>query len=72
LRTAGIASGTVAGLLTVDAVLNEQSSFDVWAINEVQKLDLPGLEPAVYAISTLTSSEGAILMWTLTLIVLAV
>lgn len=72
LRAAGIASGTVAGLLTVDAMLHEQSRFDVWTIQTVQKFDAPGLETIVHAISTLTSSEGAIAMWALTLVILAV
>ena len=69
LRTAGIISGSAATLLTTDAIINEQTRVDVWAINTVQKVDFPYLHEAVTAISALTSSNGAIAMWALTLIV---
>lgn len=72
LRTFGIVSGTLAGLLTLDALVNEQTRFDVRVINEVQRVDAPFLHEAVTAISTLTASEGAILMWALTFIAFAV
>lgn len=68
LRNAGIVSGSLAALLTAEAVLSEQSRSDVWAINTVQKLELPYLESAITAFSTLTGSTGANAMWAIALI----
>jgi undecaprenyl-diphosphatase len=68
LKTAAVASGTVASLLTVDALLHEESRFDVWAINNVQSLDLPYLHSAITAVSTLTSSTWAVALWAFALL----
>lgn len=69
LRTTGVISGSAAALLTADAMINDQTRFDVWTINTVQKLDFPYLHEAVTAVSALTSSTGAIAMWALTFII---
>lgn len=61
-------AGAVATLLTTDAVLHAPARLDVWTIHRVQELDAPGLHTAVTAISTLTSSTGAILMWALAMV----
>jgi undecaprenyl-diphosphatase len=67
----GVAAGSVAGLLTADAVVNDQAFFDVWVSNQVQRIDFPYLADAVHAVSTLTSSSWAIGMWALTFLVFA-
>lgn len=65
-------AGTVATLLTTDAVLHAPSRLDLWAIHRVQELDVPGLHAAVAAVSTLTSSTGAVLMWAIAMVLFAV
>ena len=68
LRTAGLVSGGVAAALTADAMLHEQSRFDVWAINRVQGIGAAHLGDVLRIVSELTASTGAIIMWALTLL----
>ncbi|RIK44668.1 MAG: hypothetical protein DCC58_07935 [Chloroflexi bacterium] len=71
LSLAGLALGTVAAGLTLDAMLHEQAFFDIWAMNQVQAIDLPYLGKLVRGVSALTSSTGAILAWAATLLFFA-
>ncbi len=68
LRVAGIAFAFIATLLTAFAMYAPQARLDVWTINRVQEIDAPYLHTILIAISTLTSSEGAIAMWTITMV----
>lgn len=54
-------------LLTVDAVVRERGEVDYRAIDAVQRIGFPGLEPVLRSVSLLTSSPWAIFAWVATL-----
>ncbi|MEX2314373.1 MAG: hypothetical protein WD628_01555, partial [Thermomicrobiales bacterium] len=68
LQSAGIVLAAVATLLTAFTMYVPQASADVWAINRVQEIDAPYLHDAVTIVSTLTSTEGAVALWTITML----
>jgi undecaprenyl-diphosphatase len=70
-RNAGIFFAVTALLLTIDGILHTATRFDVRIINAVQGLDAPYLAQVIRAVSALTSSTGAMVMWTLTLLTFA-
>lgn len=67
LRSAGIVFALFATILTALAMYAPQARIDVWTINRVQEIDAPYLHTFLTSISTLTSSEGAIILWTITM-----
>ncbi|HYI14455.1 MAG TPA: phosphatase PAP2 family protein [Thermomicrobiales bacterium] len=72
LGAAGMFFGTVAMLLTALAIYVPQAWLDVWTINRVQEFDAPYLHEAITAVSTLTSSTGAIALWAIALVAFTV
>jgi undecaprenyl-diphosphatase len=68
LRGLGIGAAVAFLVLLVDALLNEQTRFDVWGITQIQRLDLPGWATLSHYVGELTSSEGAVAAWALAIL----
>lgn len=65
VTTAGLGAAFLA--LAVDALLNARSFFDLWALRQLQRFDLPFLHEVLRPVDWLTSGAGAVLMWVLVL-----
>lgn len=71
LPVAAATAASVTGLLIIDGLLQPIAPFDVPLMKLVQGLDFPGLSTGIETLSLLTSSTGAIIVWAVTLLVLA-
>jgi undecaprenyl-diphosphatase len=60
---------TVFSFLLMDAVMHDHAFFDVAVAQQVQKVDLPYMSDVIENVSLLTSAEGAIITWVVTLAV---
>jgi hypothetical protein len=58
----------LTSVLVVDAMIEPLAPFDLWAINLIQRIDLPYLSTIIRPFDALTSSTGAIATWSLMLI----
>lgn len=61
------ALSTVFLALFADALFSERAFFDAWGLKAAQRVDGPLAEPVFTIVNALTSSNGAIAAWTLTL-----
>ncbi len=71
LRFCAILLALLISALTIDALIEPIAPFDVPLTNAVQGVDLPGLSSIISAVEHLTSSEGAIALWLVALLVFA-
>jgi undecaprenyl-diphosphatase len=71
LTTLGLGFGGLASLLLIDALVHPRAFFDVWVSNRVQDIDAPHLAGGVHALNALTGSEGAVVMWAVTMLAFA-
>jgi undecaprenyl-diphosphatase len=69
LRVAAVSLATITGALTVDAMLEPVTPFDTPVLENMQRVSLPLMEPVLHAVDMLTSSNGAIAAWLLTLVI---
>jgi undecaprenyl-diphosphatase len=70
-RTGAIALGGLFLALFAQVLLGLTHGFDVGVLRAVQRVDLPHLTDVLRPIDWLTSSEGAVLMWGLLILVFA-
>ena len=70
LRGVGIGATAAFGILLADALVNDQTRFDVWAMNAIQAIKIPGTETAIGYLELLTDSGGAILAWIAAMVLL--
>jgi undecaprenyl-diphosphatase len=64
---AAFAFSSVFLALFADALIHERSFFDAWGLKLVQRVDGPLVATLFDAVNLLTSSQGAVAMWTVTL-----
>ena len=62
-RSVAIALAAVFLGLTVDGLFHAHAFFDLWLLQEIQRVDLPLLTAVLHPVDTLTSSTGAVTMW---------
>jgi hypothetical protein len=63
VRGLGVGAAAAFVVLLVDALLHPRAFFDLWAMQRIQGVSLPGLPAAVDAVERLTDSSGAIAAW---------
>jgi hypothetical protein len=69
LWVAGITCALVFVVLTLDALYHPRAFFDLTVLQTVQRIDLPMLETVLRPVDWMTDGLGAVLMWTLVLLV---
>src|SRR5688572_706312 len=70
LRGVGIGATAVFGVLLADAMINEQTRFDVESMKAIQRVDFPGIETAISFLEVLTDSGGAVALWAAAMVLL--
>jgi membrane-associated phospholipid phosphatase len=68
LRFLALLLTMLTSVLLVDAMIEPIAPFDLWAINLIQRIDLPWLGTIIRPFDALTSSQGAIATWALLLV----
>lgn len=63
----GIAALLVFACLLIDAIARPPGGPDLWAMKQVQRIDLPDLGPRLEIFEELTDSSGAVKAWLVTL-----
>jgi undecaprenyl-diphosphatase len=67
----GLGSTALFLVLLIDALINPRAFFDLDLMQAVQRVDLAGSPQVMSWINELTGSEGAVVAWAITLIVLS-
>ena len=67
----GIAATVAFAIFLIDALVNPRAFFDLWLMQAIQRVEAPGLEPALGIVNDLTSSTGAVAMWGLAVLAFA-
>ncbi|MBA2277040.1 MAG: phosphatase PAP2 family protein, partial [Chloroflexia bacterium] len=72
LRGIGITAAVAFLVLLIDAMVHPRAFFDLWLMQTVQRVEAPGLASLLRVVNDLTSSTGAVAMWVLAVVILAV
>ncbi len=67
-KTPALLATVLTGALVIDALIQPIAPFDLWSLNQIQRIDLPYLETILRPVDALTSSTGAIGSWALVLL----
>jgi undecaprenyl-diphosphatase len=70
LRGVGIGATAGFGLLLADAMINDQTRFDVESMKAIQSVNFPGIETAISFLEVLTDSGGAVALWAAAMVLL--
>src|SRR5215203_4590387 len=71
LRGAGIAATVTFLIFLIDALVNPRAFFDLWLMHQIQQIEAQGLTEGIRIVNDLTSSTGAVAMWGLAVLGLA-
>ena len=70
LRGVGIGATAVFGVLLADAMINDQTRFDVESMKAIQSINFPGIDTAISFLEVLTNSSGAVALWMAAMVLL--
>ncbi len=70
LRGVGIGATAVFGVLLADAMINDQTRFDVESMKAIQSINFPGIDTAISFLEVLTDSSGAVALWMAAMVLL--